>query len=63
MRKSSAVCRIIFHWLTLVFIAIFYATTAVVAGVAKINLDRTITFGVVVDNADLYAEDAAIDFE
>jgi cation/acetate symporter len=47
----------------LVFIAILYTTAPAVAAMAKINLVRTITPGVVMGNADVYAKEAAIEFE
>ena len=47
----------------LVFIAILYTTAPAVAAMAKINLIRTITPGVVMSNADVYNKDAAIEFE
>jgi cation/acetate symporter len=46
----------------LVFIAILYTTAPAVAAMAKINLVRTITPGVVMGNADVYAKDAAIEY-
>jgi cation/acetate symporter len=47
----------------LVFIAILYTTAPAVAAMAKTNLLRTITPGVVMQNADVYAKDAAITYE
>ncbi len=47
----------------LVFIAILYTTAPAVAAMAKINLIRTITPGVVMSNADVYGKEAAIEFE
>jgi cation/acetate symporter len=47
----------------LVFIAILYTTAPAVAAMAKINLIRTMTPGVVMGNADIYAKDAAIEAE
>lgn len=47
----------------LVFIAILYTTAPAVAAMAKTNLIRTITPGVVMGNADIYAKDAAIEAE
>ena len=44
----------------LVFIAILYTTAPAVAAMAKTNLIRTITPGVIIGNADIYAPDAAI---
>jgi cation/acetate symporter len=44
----------------LVFIAILYTTAPAVAAMAKTNLIRTITPGVVMSNADPYAKDASI---
>ena len=47
----------------LVFIAILYTTAPAVAAMAKINLIRTITPGVVMGKADVYGADAAIEYE
>jgi len=47
----------------LVFIAILYTTAPAVAAMAKMNLIRTITPGVVTSNADVYGADAAIQYE
>ncbi len=47
----------------LVFIAILYTTAPAVAAMAKINLIRTITPGVVMSNADVYGKESAIEFE
>jgi cation/acetate symporter len=47
----------------LVFIAILYTTAPAVAAMAKTNLIRTITPGVVMQNTDPYAADSAIKFE
>ena len=47
----------------LVFIAILYTTAPAVAAMAKTNLIRTITPGVVMKHTDPYAADAAIKFE
>ena len=47
----------------LVFIAILYTTAPAVAAMAKINLIRTITPGVVMSNTDIYAADSAIEAE
>ena len=47
----------------LIFIAILYTTAPAVAAMAKINLIRTITPGVVMGNADVYGKEAAIEFE
>jgi cation/acetate symporter len=47
----------------LVFIAILYTTAPAVAAMAKTNLIRTITPGVVMENADIYGKDSAIEYE
>jgi len=47
----------------LVFIAILYTTAPAVAAMAKTNLIRTITPGVVMQHTDPYAADASIKFE
>ena len=47
----------------LVFIAILYTTAPAVAAMAKTNLIRTITPGVVMSNTDPYAADSAIKFD
>lgn len=47
----------------LVFIAILYTTAPAVAAMAKMNLIRTVTPGVVMGNADIYAKDAGIEAE
>ncbi len=47
----------------LVFIAILYTTAPAVGAMAKTNLIRTITPGVVMENADVYAKDNAIQYE
>jgi len=47
----------------LVFIAILYTTAPAVAAMAKTNLIRTVTPGVVMQNTDPYAADAAIRYE
>ena len=47
----------------LVFIAILYTTAPAVAAMAKINLLRTETPGVVMQHTDPYAADSAIKFE
>jgi cation/acetate symporter len=47
----------------LVFIAILYTTAPAVAAMAKTNLIRTITPGVVMQHTDPFAADAAIEFE
>ncbi len=47
----------------LVFIAILYTTAPAVAAMAKTNLIRTITPGVVMQNTDPYAAESAIKFE
>ncbi len=47
----------------LVFIAILYTTAPAVAAMAKTNLLRTITPGVVMGNANPFAADAAIEYD
>ena len=47
----------------LVFIAILYTTAPAVAAMAKMNLIRTVTPGVVMGQTDIYAKDAAIEAE
>jgi len=47
----------------LVFIAILYTTAPAVAAMAKTNLIRTITPGVVLQNADIYGKDSAIEYD
>ena len=47
----------------LVFIAILYTTAPAVAAMAKTNLIRTITPGVVMGNADVYGKESAIKFD
>jgi cation/acetate symporter len=47
----------------LVFIAILYTTAPAVAAMAKTNLLRTITPGVVMNNSDPFAAEAAIKYE
>ncbi len=47
----------------LVFIAILYTTAPAVAAMAKTNLIRTITPGVVLQNADIYGSDSAIKYD
>jgi len=47
----------------LVFIAILYTTAPAVAAMAKTNLIRTITPGVVMKDADPFAKDSAIQYE
>jgi cation/acetate symporter len=47
----------------LVFIAILYTTAPAVAAMAKTNLIRTITPGVVMQNADPYAPESQIKYE
>lgn len=47
----------------LVFIAILYTTAPAVAAMAKMNLLRTVTPGVVMQNADVFAKDSAIKYE
>lgn len=46
----------------LVFIAILYTTAPAVGAMAKVNLLRTITPGVVMQNSDPYAKDSAIEY-
>ncbi len=47
----------------LVFIALLYTTAPAVAAMAKMNLIRTITPGVVMHNTDPFAADAAIEYD
>jgi len=47
----------------LVFIAILYTTAPAVAAMAKTNLIRTITPGVVMQDADPFAKDSAIQYD
>ncbi|MBK7665320.1 MAG: cation acetate symporter [Sterolibacteriaceae bacterium] len=47
----------------LVFIAILYTTAPAVAAMAKTNLIRTITPGVVMSNADVYGKESAVEYE
>ncbi|MBK6471699.1 MAG: cation acetate symporter [Betaproteobacteria bacterium] len=47
----------------LVFIAILYTTAPAVAAMAKTNLIRTVTPGVVMGNADVYGKESAIKFD
>ena len=47
----------------LVFIAILYTTAPAVAAMAKLNLIRTITPGVVMSGADIYGKDSAIEYD
>ncbi len=47
----------------LVFIAILYTTAPAVAAMAKTNLIRTITPGVIMNNADVYGAESAIQYE
>jgi cation/acetate symporter len=47
----------------LVFIAILYTTAPAVAAMAKMNLIRTVTPGVVMKDTDVFAKDAAIEYE
>ena len=47
----------------LVFIAILYTTAPAVAAMAKTNLLRTITPGVVMGDSDVFAKDAAIEYD
>ena len=46
----------------LVFIAILYTTAPAVAAMAKMNLVRTVTPGVVMQNTDPFAADSAIEY-
>ncbi len=46
----------------LVFIAILYTTAPAVAAMAKMNLIRTVTPGVVMNNTDAFAKDSAIEY-
>jgi len=59
---SVAAARASAGW-ALVFIAILYTTAPAVAAMAKTNLIRTITPGVVMQNADPYAADSQIVYE
>ncbi|MDD5057098.1 MAG: cation acetate symporter [Sideroxydans sp.] len=59
--KTVADARSSAGW-ALVFIAILYTTAPAVGAMAKVNLLRTITPGVVMQNADIYAKDAAIEY-
>ncbi len=47
----------------LVFIAILYTTAPAVAAMAKMNLIRTVTPGVVMQNTDVFGKDVAINYE
>ncbi len=47
----------------LIFIAILYTTAPAVAAMAKTNLIRTVTPGVVMQNADPFAPEASIQYE
>jgi len=47
----------------LVFIAILYTTAPAVAAMAKMNLIRTVTPGVVMKDTDVFAKEAAIEYE
>ena len=47
----------------LVFIAILYTTAPAVAAMAKMNLIRTVTPGVVMKDTDAFAKDATIEYE
>jgi cation/acetate symporter len=47
----------------LIFIAILYTTAPAVAAMAKVNLIRTITPGVVMKDANIYDKDAAIKYD
>ncbi len=59
---NVAAARMSAGW-ALVFIAILYTTAPAVAAMAKTNLIRTITPGVVMQNADPYAADSQIQYE
>ena len=59
---SVAAARSSAGW-ALVFIAILYTTAPAVGAMAKTNLIRTITPGVVMGNADPYAADSQIKYE
>ncbi|MCF8149332.1 MAG: cation acetate symporter [Burkholderiaceae bacterium] len=59
---SVAAARSSAGW-ALVFIAILYTTAPAVAAMAKTNLIRTITPGVVMQSADPYAADSQIQYE
>lgn len=60
--KTVADARSSAGW-ALVFIAILYTTAPAVGAMAKLNLLRTVTPGVVMQNADVYAKEAAIQYE
>lgn len=47
----------------LVFIAILYTTAPAVAAMAKMNLIRTVTPGVVMGNSDIYGKESAIEYD
>jgi cation/acetate symporter len=47
----------------LVFIAILYTTAPAVAAMAKTNLIRTVTPGIVLQDADPFAKDSALEYE
>ncbi|MEO5658244.1 MAG: sodium:solute symporter family protein [Polaromonas sp.] len=47
----------------LIFIAILYTTAPAVAAMAKMNLIRTVTPGVVMGTADMFGKDSAIEYE
>jgi len=47
----------------LIFIAILYTTAPAVAAMAKMNLIRTVTPGVVMGQADVYGKEAAIEYD
>ncbi len=47
----------------LVFIAILYTTAPAVAAMAKMNLIRTVTPGVVMQNTDVFGQDVAIKYD
>lgn len=47
----------------LVFIAILYTTAPAVAAMAKMNLIRTVTPGVVMGNSDIYGKESALEAE
>ncbi|MEW6513935.1 MAG: sodium:solute symporter family protein [Pseudomonadota bacterium] len=59
---NVAAARMSAGW-ALVFIAILYTTAPAVAAMAKTNLIRTVTPGVVMQNADPYAADSQIQYE
>jgi len=59
--KTVADARSSAGW-ALIFIAILYTTAPAVGAMAKLNLLRTVTPGVVMQNADIYAKDAAVEY-